>query len=119
MKTVSITVLSYLLLFLIVNHTIASQDAKTKLLVTVIDDRGNNVEGASIIIYSSIEDYENSQNILIKGETDKKGRFQFKGLESKPYFLEVKKDNKKNDGQGIQTGLLSEGKINKVMVVIR
>lgn len=119
MKTISIIVLSLLLLFLTTNHTSASQDAKTKLLVTVIDDRGNNIEGASIIIYSSMEDYENSQNLLIKGKTDKKGRFQFKGLESKPYFLDVKKDNKRNDGQGVQTGLLSEGKVNKVMVIIK
>ncbi len=99
-------------------HFVHGQNAKTKLQVTVIDNLGNNIEGATIIVYSSAEDYKNNENQLIKGKTDSKGRYQFKGLESKPYFLNVRKDHLKNDEQGAQTGLLSEKKINKVIVVI-
>lgn len=99
-------------------HIAHGQNAKTKLQVTVIDNLGNNIEGAIITIYSSAEDYQNIENQLIKGETDSKGRFQFKGLESKSYFLSVRKDHLKNDKQGAQTGLLSEKKTNKVIVVI-
>lgn len=98
---------------------VAAQNTKTKLHVTVIDDRGNNVIGATITIYSSQEDYESNTNELIIGKSDKKGVFQFKGLEAKPYFLDVRKDHLKNDGQGVQTGLLSENKVNKVLVVIK
>lgn len=95
------------------------QVSKTKLLVTVIDESGNNVEGATITIYTSMDDYENNKNKLIIGKTDKKGKFQFKGLQNKPYFLDVRKDVMKNDGEGVQTGSLSTEKINRVIVVIK
>lgn len=105
---------------LVFSSTISSdQILKTKLQVTVIDHLGNYVEDATVTIYSSAEDYKNNSNKLVIGQTDKKGRFQFKGLEAKAYFLDVRKDNLKNDGEGVQTGSLSEKKINKVIVVIK
>ena len=106
-------------ILILITSEVSAQNTKTKLHITVIDDSGNNVTGATITIYSSQEDYENSTNKLITGKSDKKGIFQFKGLEAKSYFLDVRKDHLKNDGLGVQTGLLSENKVNKVLVVIK
>ncbi|WP_436515564.1 carboxypeptidase regulatory-like domain-containing protein [Ekhidna sp. To15] len=97
----------------------SGQILKTKFQVIVIDNLGNYVEGATVTIYSSGDDYKSNTNELIIGKTDKKGKFQYKGLEAKSYFLDVRKDNLKNDGEGVQTGSLSEKKINKVIVVIK
>lgn len=119
MRNRSIKSLAILLIVILGTASVPIQDSKIKLLVSVIDNRGNNVEGATISIYSSSADYQNSENRLVKGKTDKKGKFQFKGLESRSYFIDVRKDNLKNDGQGVQTGLLSEGKLNKVIVIIK
>ncbi|MEO9483851.1 MAG: carboxypeptidase-like regulatory domain-containing protein [Ekhidna sp.] len=96
-----------------------NQTSKVKLLVTVIDAAGKNVEGATITIYSSEEDYQNSINELIVGKSDKKGRFQFKGLESKSYFLDVRKDAMNNAADGAETGLISQEKVNKILVTVK
>ena len=96
-----------------------AQSSKTKLLITVIDISGNFVEGASVGIYSSEEDYQNGSNKLVEGKTDKKGRFQYKGLDAKPYFLDIRKDNLKNSEQSANTGALSEERVNKFLVTIK
>ncbi|WP_462251420.1 carboxypeptidase-like regulatory domain-containing protein [Ekhidna sp.] len=119
MKIASIAAYLYVILFFIGTPNAVSQDAKTKLLVTVIDGSGSNVSEADIIIYSSEEDYLNRENRLIKGKTDKKGRFQFKGLQAGSYYLEVKKDSKNNNNENPETGLLSPNKVNRVIVVIK
>ncbi|MEP1033573.1 carboxypeptidase-like regulatory domain-containing protein [Ekhidna sp.] len=120
MKKHSILVLTGLsLIFLLSTASAPIQVLKTKLHVTVVDDLGNPVEGASITIFSSAKDYENNSNKLIEGKSNKKGIYKFKGLETKPYFLDVRKDKLKNDGEGVQTGSLAKGKINKVIVVLR
>lgn len=90
----------------------------TKLKITVIDGLGNIVEGASVAIYEKEEDYRASDNAVGVGTTDKKGRVTFKGLKLIPYFVEAKKDDQNNNGEGVVTGELSEGKINKVNTVI-
>lgn len=108
-----------LLTFYGVSHDLRAQSAKTKLQVIVIDESGNNVSNADIIIYTSEKDFLNKENKLVKGKTDKKGRFQFKGLESKSYFLEVKKDHKNNNTDNPETGLLSADRLNKIIVVIK
>ena len=90
----------------------------TKLRITVIDGLGNIVEGATIAIYENEEDYRASDNAVAVGTTDKKGRITFKDLKPIPYFIEAKDGQKNNNGEGVMTGKLSEGKINKVNTVI-
>ena len=90
----------------------------TKLRITVIDGLGNFVEGASVSIYKNKEDYRAGENVVASKLTDKKGRVTFKELEAIPYFIEVKKGIQNNNGEGVMTGKLSEGKINKVNTVI-
>lgn len=96
----------------------------TKLRITIIDNLGNLIEGAEVSIYATKEDYQGSVNAVQTLITDKKGRVTFKEVEPVTYFVEAKKkvkDNeyKTNNGEGVQTNVLSEGKINKVNIVIR
>ncbi|MEO9965419.1 MAG: carboxypeptidase regulatory-like domain-containing protein [Reichenbachiella sp.] len=95
-----------------------SQLFSTKLKVTVIDGLGNFTEGAAVTLYTSIDDYRSNQNAVMAGETDEKGRVKFKDLEQIVYFIDVRKDDKNNNGQGVQTGPIEKGKVNKVNIVI-
>lgn len=92
---------------------------KTSIKITVIDELGNIVEGASVQIYGSQEDYRNETNpVTDLAITDKKGQVKFKELESKVYFVNVSKGDKNNIGAGVQTAKLEDGKLNKVNIVI-
>ncbi len=90
----------------------------TKLRITVIDGLGNFVEGASVSIYEDESNYRASTNPVATGETDKKGRVVFKDLKAIAYYVEAKKGEQNNNGEGVLTGTLSEGKINRVNTVI-
>ena len=90
----------------------------TKLRVTVIDGLGNYVENASVSIYEKEADYLASKNAVATMKTDKKGRVTFKEVKPIAYFIEAKKDDMSNNGEGVKTGELSEGRFNKVNTVI-
>ena len=92
---------------------------KTSIKITVIDELGNIVEGASVQLYNTEDDYRNETNPLSDVMlTDKKGQVKFKELESKVYFVNVVKGDKNNIGAGVQTAKLEEGKLNKLNIVI-
>ena len=91
----------------------------TGLRITVLDELGNRVEGATIKLYESDKDYRASENEVAEAQvTDEKGRVTFKDLESKVYFIDARKGNKNNNGAGVQTDKLEEKKLNKVNIVI-
>ena len=90
----------------------------TKLRVTVVDGLGNFVEGASVSVYEKEEDYRASKNAAQTLKTDKKGRVTFKDLKPIAYFIDARKGDMNNDGEGVKTGELAEGKINQVNTVI-
>lgn len=100
--------------------TLASfQLMKTSLNITVRDEVGNTVEGATVQLFEKEEDYTSEKNIAVEGVTDSKGNFKFKELKPISYFVIVRKDDKDNSGGGERTGKLEEKKINKVTVVIQ
>ena len=101
-----------------VQHTPEEQLLPTKLRITVIDGLGNFVEGASVSIYDSEDDYRASANPIATEVTDKKGKVIFKGLKPISYFVEAKKEEMNNNGEGVRTAPLSEGRVNKVNTVI-
>lgn len=90
----------------------------TKLRITVIDGLGNPVEGAEVILYTEKEDYRNNENEVSRSTTDNKGRVTFKDLKPISYFMDARKDDMNNNGEGVQTAPLEEGRINKVNTVI-
>ncbi|WP_420316028.1 carboxypeptidase regulatory-like domain-containing protein [Ekhidna sp.] len=90
----------------------------TKLRITVIDGLGNFVEGASVSIYDNEADYLASENPIATLKTDKKGRVTFKDVKPISYFIEAKFEDKNNNGEGVKTAELAEGRLNKVNTVI-
>ncbi|MGK7396758.1 MAG: carboxypeptidase-like regulatory domain-containing protein [Candidatus Cyclobacteriaceae bacterium M3_2C_046] len=91
----------------------------TKLRITVIDNLGNKVEGATVTLYANEFDYRNNENqVSATQTTDKKGRVTFVDLRPTSYFIDARKGNKSNDGQGVQTQPLQKSRMNKLNVVI-
>jgi hypothetical protein len=97
----------------------ASPMFKTSLTITVRDELGNVVEGASIKLFETKDDYLKETNVAAEASTDAKGVAKFKGLKPLAYFVLVRKGDKDNAGGGEQIGKLEEGKFNKTTVVIQ
>ena len=97
----------------------AFQIIKTSLGVTVRDEVGNIVVGATVQLFEKEEDYTAEKNVAVEGVTDDKGYIRFKELKTISYFVIVRKDDKDNSGGGERTGKLEEKKINKVTIVIQ
>lgn len=96
----------------------SEQILPTKLKVTVVDGLGNFVEAASVSIYENEKDYRSGINVVATGDTNKEGAITLKALKLIPHYIEVKKGDRNNNGEGVVTGKLAEGKINKVNTVI-
>lgn len=107
--------------FLVMISLISSeaQIFNTSLTLTVRDDLGNTVEGASVKIFETEKDYLAETKVFMEGVTDKKGIVKFKKLEGKSYYVLVRKDDMDNAGGGEQIGKLEEGKFNKATVIIQ
>ena len=92
---------------------------KTTLNLTVRDEVGNTVEGATVQLFETEEDYIAEKNVAVDGVTDAKGILKLKDLKAMSYYVIVRKDDKDNSGGGERTGKLEEKRINKVTVVIQ
>jgi hypothetical protein len=92
---------------------------KTTLHITVRDDLGNIVEGATVQLFETEDDYQKEVNMAAEGVTDKYGIVKFKDLKAISYFVIVRKDDKDNSGGGERTAQLEAKRINKVTIVIQ
>jgi hypothetical protein len=92
---------------------------KTSLTLTIRDEVGNVVEGASVKLFETKDDYLKEVNVFREGTTDAKGVVKFKDLNPIAYYIIVRKGDKDNSGGGEQIGRLEEGKFNKSTVVIQ
>jgi hypothetical protein len=115
MRSLFLTVLASCLLILAPSFQII----KTTLNLTVRDEVGNTVEGATVQLFETEEDYTAEKNIAAEGVTDAKGILKLKDLKAMSYFVIVRKDDKDNSGGGERTGKLEEKRINKVTIVIQ
>jgi hypothetical protein len=95
------------------------QIIKTTFYLTVRDEVGNTVEGATVQLFEKEEDYTAEKNVAVEGVTDAKGILKLKDLKAMSYFVIVRKDDKDNSGGGERTGKLEEKRINKVTIVIQ
>ena len=95
------------------------QIIKTTLNLTVRDEVGNTMEGATVQLFEKEEDYVAEKNVAVEGTTDAKGILKLKDLKAMSYFVIVRKDDKDNSGGGERTGKLEEKRINKVTIVIQ
>ena len=92
---------------------------KTTLHITVRDELGNIVEGASVQLFETEDDYLKEQNIAAEASTDKNGIVRLKDLKPIAYYVIVRKDDKDNSGGGERTAELEPKRINKVTIVIQ
>jgi len=113
----------YSLLILTIIYCISGSSAqifKTSLEITIRDRLGNTVEGVEVQLFKTYTDYQNETNpvtdVLL---TDKKGRVLFKELQSKPYYVNAKKGDINNYGDGEMVDTLVENRRNKVTIIIR
>lgn len=90
----------------------------TNLKITVLDHLGNLAVGATVTLYKSEEDYKNNQNPVASAVTDEKGRVTFKKLEPIVYYLDARKGDMNNNGEGVKISALEAGKVNLVNTVI-
>ena len=107
----------FVLSFLLLSQSF--QIIKTTLNLTVRDEVGNTVEGATVQLFEKEEDYTAEKNVAVEGTTDAKGILKLKDLKAMSYFVIVRKDDKDNSGGGERTGKLEEKRINKVTIVIQ
>ena len=98
--------------------TASAQILNTKLQVTVRNDLGTIVEGATVTLFKTMDDYESETNPVKSAVTDDKGRVLFYELEPRAYYMLVRKGELNNIGRGEQTSKLGEKKKNMLNVVI-
>ncbi|MDN4166955.1 carboxypeptidase regulatory-like domain-containing protein [Cytophagales bacterium LB-30] len=111
------TILLFPLLFttLVLGH----QLIKTSLKFTVRDTLGNLVEGASVRLYATLEDYQKEINpVNEEAITNAKGEVIIRELESKAYFVWVEKEEMNNMGLANQTDTLQAYRLNKLTIII-
>lgn len=97
----------------------AFQLIKTALNVTVRDDLGNTVAGATVMLFENEADYTSEKNVVAQGTTDEKGLLKLKELKALPYYVIVRKDEMDNSGGGEQIQKLEANKVNKVTIIIQ
>ena len=112
-------VLALFVIVAVVALTTGFQLIKTTLSVTVRDEVGNTVEGATVRLFENEEDYKTEQHMAVEGTTDAKGIVKFKELKAIGYFVIVSKGDLDNSGGGERTGKLEEKKVNKVTIIIQ
>lgn len=91
----------------------------TSLKVTVLDELGNPVPDAEVILFGNETDYKAETNPIAQQITNKKGVAVFKKLKIVRYFVLASLGDKNNIGSGVQTDTLKEGKINLVNTIIQ
>jgi hypothetical protein len=106
------------LVALSISSSISAQILNTKLQVTVRNDLGIIVEGATVTLFKTMDDYEGETNPVKSAVTDDKGRVLFYELEPRSYYMLVRKGELNNIGRGEQTSKLVEKKKNMLNVVI-
>jgi protocatechuate 3,4-dioxygenase beta subunit len=112
-----------LIAFLALGATLTSFDSPeqflpTKLRVTVRDHMGNLVSGATVTLYRNEDNYRDNENPVQSATTNEKGYVDFKDLEPKSYFVDVRKGEMNNDGAGSKTSTLAPKKTNMVTIII-
>jgi len=120
MKSTKVLFLNLALLATAFFVSSSTQLLPTNLRIVVLNSLGNAEEGVSVTLFGNEEDYKDETNPVQEAQlTDSKGRVTFTKLEPKSYFIYAKKGDLDNNGEGVETAVLLEGKMNKVNIVIQ
>lgn len=113
---------SFLLILIIVSGTSFKQTSSsflpTSLKITVLTDLGNPSEGAVVTLYKTKVDYKAEKNPVDEKIADDSGKVVFKKLEPIPYYVHAVNGKMNNNGAGVLTEELQEGKTNRVNTII-
>ena len=92
----------------------------TTLRITVMDDLGNRVIGATVLLYEREEDYNKNENpVGTSYSTNEKGMVTIKELKAQIYYINVEKGDMNNYSTGVQIGPIELGKKNKATIIIQ
>ena len=96
------------------------KEPPTSLELTIKDDLGNIVTGASVELYSSETDWSNgTHQIGTTGTSDASGKVKFNNLSAIQYYWFVEKDCKNNVNGSITTvSVLTANMMNTVNVIL-
>ena len=112
-------VLLAILSMAVYSNSVQAQVLTTKLQVTVRDDAGNLVEGATVRLFASEADYTKEENQIGKTlKTNTKGQASFDALEPKEYYIIVEKEDMDNSDGGSKVEAIKPNRINKITVII-
>ncbi|MGF1637892.1 MAG: carboxypeptidase-like regulatory domain-containing protein [Cyclobacteriaceae bacterium] len=101
------------------SFTSSKQLLPTNLRLTVLDNIGNVVSGATVKLYANDDDYEEDENAVAEMVTDKKGVANFKSLKTQSYYVRATHKKMSNDDTAYETGELVSGRINKINLIIK
>ena len=96
MKKLNIFAILALVLFLFSCTEKEYIDADPQLLFTVVADNLVFVEGASVSLFNSQEDWENHSNVVASLQTDGKGQVLFENLDEQIYYFFIEKGDLNN-----------------------
>ncbi|MCC5930850.1 MAG: hypothetical protein JJU28_16520 [Cyclobacteriaceae bacterium] len=99
--------------------TPSNQVLPTNLRLTVLNNIGNPVQGAMVKLYANEDDYDEDTNAVAAAVSDKKGIVNFKGLETKKYFVRATKGKLSNADTAFETDQLVSGRINRINLIIQ
>ncbi|NLR91050.1 Ig-like domain-containing protein [Flammeovirga agarivorans] len=102
------------------NNTVTKLLVNPMLQVTVLDAKGNVVQGAEVTLYANEDDAWDEENgIPGKSKSNQNGRVKFtKGLKEQTYYIIAKKGNLVSE-DGLKSSKLQKNKLNKVNVIIK
>lgn len=96
MKKLNIFAILALVLFLFSCTEKEYIDAAPQLLFTVVADNLVFVEGASVSLFNSQEDWENHSNVVASLQTDGNGQVLFENLDEQIYYFYIEKGDLNN-----------------------
>lgn len=111
----------FILVMIVSGFNVATEKpfALIGLQVTVLDEKGNVVEGAEVLLYKNEDDaFDEVNAIKAKTKTNDNGRVKFtKGLAEKTYFIVASKGKLRSE-DGLESTKLKKNKMNKMNVII-
>ncbi|MDX2196378.1 MAG: SpaA isopeptide-forming pilin-related protein [Cytophagales bacterium] len=96
-----------------------AQQVFLNLKVTVMNNLGKAEEGVRLRIYKTEEDFKSEKNVVQEHYTDTKGKFSFKDLEPRIYYISATKAEMDNYDGAVKTDTLKINAVNKITIIIQ
>lgn len=98
---------------------IPQQLMKTKMTIVVVNKQGALIEGASVKLFKTIDDFNNDKNqVQETKKTNHKGVVKFTKLDAISYYMQVEKGDLSNMFTAEKTQPLAPKKANQFIIVI-